>query len=179
MNYCNIKYCDIANGNGIRTTLFVSGCTHHCKGCFQPETWDFNYGEPFTDRTAEEIIESLRPDYVDGLTLLGGEPWEPSNQAALYPFLKKVREELPGKSIWAFSGYTWEELMDPDNSRCHTEFTESMMKLVDILVDGEFHLEEKNLMLRFRGSENQRIINVHESLSKNEIVLSDFMEKEK
>ena len=178
MNYCNIKYCDIANGNGVRTTLFVSGCTHHCKECFQPETWDFNYGELFTDRVADEIIESLKPDYVDGLTLLGGEPWEPSNQEALYPFLRKVKEAYPDKTIWAFSGYTWEELTDPENERCHTEYTMPMLSLVDILVDGEFHIEEKNLTLRFRGSSNQRIINVTESLEKNEVVLSEFMKKE-
>ncbi len=178
MNYCNIKYCDIANGNGVRTTLFVSGCTHHCKECFQPETWDFNYGELFTDRVADEIIESLKPDYVDGLTLLGGEPWEPSNQEALYPFLQKIRKTYPDKTIWAFSGYTWEELTDPENKRCHTEYTMPMLSLVDILVDGEFHIEEKNLALRFRGSSNQRIINVTESLDKNAVVLSEFMKKE-
>ncbi len=178
MNYCNIKYCDIANGNGVRTTLFVSGCTHHCKECFQPETWDFNYGEEFTKEVADRIIESLKSDYVEGLTLLGGEPWEPSNQEVLYPFLKRVRAEVPGKNIWAFSGYTWEELTDNENKRCRTEVTDDMLALVDVLVDGEFHIEEKNLSLRFRGSENQRIINVPESLRSGQIVLSDFMKKE-
>ena len=175
MNYGNIKYYDIANGNGVRTTLFVSGCTHKCKDCFQPETWDFSFGEPFTAETEESIILSLKPDYVAGVTLLGGEPWEPENQAVLLPFLRKVRSAYPNKDVWAYSGYTWEELTDPDNKRCHTEDTIPMLGLVDILVDGEFHIEEKNLSLRFRGSSNQRILNVRASLQTGSAVLSEFM----
>ncbi len=178
MNYGNIKYFDIADGVGVRTTLFVSGCTHHCRECFQPETWDFGFGEEFTDKEEDEIIASLKDDFVEGLTLLGGEPFEPENQKALLPFLKRVREEVPEKSIWSYSGYTWEELNDPENERCHTEYTMEMLKMLDILVDGEFHIEEKNLGLRFRGSANQRVIDVKKSFERGEPVLSEYNEKE-
>lgn len=164
MHYGNIKYCDIANGTGVRTVLFVSGCTHHCKGCFQPETWDFCYGKEFTEETMTELINSLKPGYIAGLTVLGGEPFEPNNQKALLPFIKKVRRECPGKDIWMYSGYTWEELNDVKMERCHTEDTEEILKNIDVLVDGEFHLEEKSLGLKFRGSSNQRVLNVKESL---------------
>ena len=179
MNYGNIKYYDIADGVGVRTTLFVSGCTHHCRDCFQPETWDFNFGEEFTEKEEDAIIASLKEGFVEGLTLLGGEPFEPENQRVLLPFLKRVREEAPGKSIWSYSGYTWEELSDPENRRCHTEDTLPMLKLLDVLVDGEFHTEEKNLGLRFRGSANQRVLDVQESLKKGEPVLSEYNEREK
>ncbi len=179
MNYGNIKYFDIADGTGVRTTLFVSGCTHHCRECFQPETWDFDFGEEFTDVQADGIIESLKGDYVEGLTLLGGEPFEPANQKVLLPFLKRVREEAPGKNIWSYSGYTWEELTDPENTRCHTDDTLPMLKLIDILVDGEFHIEEKNLGLRFRGSANQRVLDVQSSLKEGRPVLSEYNDKEK
>ena len=118
MNYANIKKRDIANGTGVRVTLFVSGCTHHCKGCFQPETWDFAYGQPFTRETEDELLEALAPSFINGLTLLGGEPFEPDNQQALLPFLRRVRAAYPDKTIWAFSGYTWEELTGGSRARC-------------------------------------------------------------
>ena len=170
MNYCEIKKCDIANGIGVRTTLFVSGCTHHCKGCFQPETWDFNYGKLFTEETEKEILESLAPDYIKGLTLLGGEPFEPENQRVLVGFLKKVKEKYPEKNIWCYTGYLYDdELLSPSRARC--EVTDEMLSMIDILVDGEFHLEEKNIRLQFRGSENQRIIDLNKTRDKGEIIL--------
>ncbi len=169
MNYCNIKKVDIADGLGVRVTLFVSGCTHHCKGCFQPETWDFDYGELFTSDTENELIEALKPDYIDGLTLLGGEPFEPENQKALLPFLKKVRNIYPEKTIWAYSGYTFEELIN--NSRAKCECTDEILSLIDVLVDGEFKIDLKNISLKFRGSSNQRVIDVKETLKKGEIIL--------
>ena len=171
MHYGNIKYCDIANGTGVRTVLFVSGCTHHCEGCFQPETWSFKYGNEFTEETAQEIIDSLAPDYIAGLTVLGGEPFEPENQEALLPFIKRVREECPGKDIWMYSGYTWEELTGQKASRSHTENTEDILEAIDVLVDGEFHLKERNLSLKFRGSANQRIIDVQGSLKQGKPVI--------
>ncbi len=171
MRYGNIKKCDIANGVGVRTVLFVSGCTHHCKGCFQPETWDFSYGEPYTTETEDEIIESLRPSHVNGLTLLGGEPFEPQNQRALIGLLRRIRRELPEKTIWGFSGYTWEELIGESRARC--EVTDEMLSMLDVLVDGEFVEEKRNISLRFRGSENQRLIDVPKTRAAGHIVLWD------
>lgn len=162
MNYCNIKRCDIANGEGVRVTLFVSGCTHHCKGCFQPETWDFAYGDVFDTRAEDIIMSELEKSYVSGLTLLGGEPFEPENQRALLPFLRRVRDRFPQKTIWAFSGYTWEELIPSSIP---------MLRLIDVLVDGEFVEDLRNISLRFRGSENQRIIDVRRTLETNVPVL--------
>ena len=172
MNYCGIKKTDIADGPGVRVTLFVSGCTHHCKDCFQPETWDFAYGEPFTEEIEEELMEALAPAYITGLTLLGGEPFEPENQRALLPFLKKVRERLPKKTIWAYSGYVLEELtgQETGTGRAHCEVTDEMLSLIDVLVDGEFVAELRNISLQFRGSENQRLIEVKKSLETGEIV---------
>ncbi len=172
MYYCKIKKTDIADGPGVRVTLFVSGCTHHCKECFQPETWDFSYGEPFTQDVQEELLQALSPAYVAGLTLLGGEPFEPENQRALAPFLKKVREQLPEKTIWAYSGYVFEELTGKETGagRARCEVTDEMLSLVDVLVDGEFESDKKNISLQFRGSQNQRLIQVKQSLAKNEIV---------
>ncbi len=170
MHYGNIKNCDIANGTGVRVTLFVSGCKNHCKNCFQPQTWDFDYGNEFTEATEEAILNMLSPDYINGLTLLGGEPFEPQNQRALLPFVKRVRERLPNKSIWAFSGFTLEELTEKD-SRAHCEVTDELLSLLDVLVDGRFVEELKCITLRFRGSSNQRIINLKETLSKGKIVL--------
>ncbi|MBE7046694.1 MAG: anaerobic ribonucleoside-triphosphate reductase activating protein [Ruminococcaceae bacterium] len=169
MNYAAIKKCDIANGTGVRTSLFVSGCRHHCKGCFQPETWDFDFGNEFTPEIENDIIESLTPDYIEGLTLLGGEPFEPENQRVLVKFLKRVREAYPDKSIWCYSGYLFdEELLKDSKARC--EVTDEMLSYIDVLVDGEFVLEKKNIMLKFRGSENQRIIDVKKSLGTGEVV---------
>ena len=170
MNYCNIKNCDIADGPGVRVTLFVSGCTNHCKGCFQPETWDFDYGEPFTRETEDKLIAMLEPHYIAGLTLLGGDPFEPSNQRALLPFVKRVRETCPDKTIWAYSGFTEEELKtDGSHPRC--EVTDELLGLIDVLVDGRFVEEKKDLRLRFRGSSNQRIIDVKKTLASGEVVL--------
>ena len=225
MYYGNMKYNDIANGIGVRTSLFVSGCRHHCKGCFQPQTWDFDYGKPFTKEEEEKIAASLREDYVAGLTVLGGEPMEAENQEALYPFLKRIRQEFPDKSIWIYTGYLWEELTaeaphaegsesveaqpaegnesvkaqpaegsvqteaQPAEGNpqriflehrryCHCKWTLPLLRLIDILVDGEFHEAEKDLSIRFRGSRNQRLIDVQESLKSGEVVLSEFMYKE-
>lgn len=170
MNYSEIKYCDIANGAGVRTTLFVSGCRHHCEGCFNPGTWAFEAGEPFTPEVADKIIESLEPAYVDGLTLLGGEPFEPENQPALIELLRRMRAEHPSKNVWAYSGFTWDQLLDGP-SRAHTDTVREMLSLVDVLVDGPFVLAQKDITLRFRGSSNQRIIDVKRSLAAGEVCL--------
>ena len=169
MNYGTIKFCDIANGIGIRTVLFVSGCTHHCKGCFQPETWDFAYGQPYTEATERQILDSLAPSYIHGLTLLGGEPMEPDNQRALLPLLRRLKMEYPQKTVWCYSGYTYEELTGVSRARC--EVTDEMLSLIDVLVDGEFVLERKNISLRFRGSENQRLIDLAKTREQGSIVL--------
>ena len=154
MNYAEIKKIDIANGPGVRVSLFVSGCRNHCKGCFNPETWDFDYGRPFTRETEDEIIEALRPSWIHGLSILGGEPTEEENAAVLIPFLKRVRAALPDKDIWLYSGYTYEALRDKE-----------ILTLVDVLVDGPFLLELKDAGLAFRGSRNQRIIDLKEKES--------------
>ena len=171
MNYMDIKRCDIANGTGVRTSLFVSGCTHHCKGCFQPETWNFDYGERYTKETEDEIIESLRPDYVDGITLLGGEPFEPENQRELVKLLRRIKKELPQKTVWSFSGYTYEELTGDSRAVC--EVTNEMLSMLDVLVDGEFVEAKRNISLRFRGSENQRLIDMNKTRKEGKIVLWD------
>lgn len=168
MRYGAIKKRDIANGIGVRVVLFVSGCTHHCKGCFQSETWSFDYGQDYTKATEDEIIEALRPSFIDGLTLLGGEPFEPQNQAELIKLLRRVRTELPEKTIWAFSGYTFEELTGESRARC--QVTDEMLSMVDVLVDGEFVEEKRNISLQFRGSENQRLIDVPSTLANEQIV---------
>ena len=170
MYYGNIKYFDIADGPGVRTTLFVSGCSHHCPGCFQPETWEFNFGKSYTAETEAEIIASLAPDYVDGLTLLGGEPMEKVNQRALLPLVKKVRELYPDKDIWCYTGYTLEtDLLAPSRARC--EVTDEFLSYIDVLVDGEFVEAQRDLTLLFRGSRNQRLIDLPASLKKGETVL--------
>ena len=171
MNYGAIKKCDIANGGGVRTVLFVSGCTHHCKGCFQPETWNFDYGERYTKETEDEIIESLRPDYVDGITLLGGEPFEPENQRELVKLLRRIKKELPQKTVWSFSGFTYEELTGDSRAVC--EVTNEMLSMLDVLVDGEFVEAKRNISLRFRGSENQRLIDMNKTRKEGKIVLWD------
>ena len=170
MNYAIIKNCDIANGPGVRVSLFVSGCTHRCPGCFNEIAWDFNYGQPFTQKTIDDIIAMLKPAHIKGLTLLGGEPFEPQNQPAVLELLRQVRAELPGKSIWAFSGYLFDK--DILGKRLGPwEITEEILSYLDVLVDGPYVEAKRNLMLRFRGSENQRLINVPESLATGEIVL--------
>lgn len=160
MHYGEIKNCDIANGIGVRVSLFVSGCTNHCEGCFQPETWDFNYGNDFTEETENRILEMLAPDYICGLTVLGGEPFEPENQRVLVDFLRKVRRKYPEKSIWCFTGFTL-EMLETEGTHCHYETTEEMLSLIDVLVDGRFDKSKKNISLRFRGSENQRLIDLN------------------
>lgn len=170
MYYGEIKSCDIANGEGVRVTLFVSGCTNRCPHCFQPQTWDFTYGQPFTAETEEHLLSLLAPEYVNGLTLLGGEPFEPENQRALVPFLRRVRERFPEKNIWSFTGFTYEELLtEGSHPRC--EATDEMLSLVDVLVDGRFVEELKNIGLRFRGSSNQRLIDLNATRRSGEIVL--------
>lgn len=159
MYYGTIKNCDIANGPGVRVTLFVSGCTNHCPGCFQPETWSFTYGEPFTEETQEKLLDMLAPKYINGLTLLGGDPFEPENQRALVPFLRRVREAYPTKTIWAFSGFLYEDMLTT-GCHAHCEVTEEMLSLIDVLVDGPFIEEKKDIALRFRGSSNQRLIDL-------------------
>ena len=170
MHYGEIKNCDIANGEGVRVTLFVSGCTNHCKNCFQPQTWDFEFGQPFTAETEEQLLAMLKPDYINGLTVLGGEPFEPSNQRALLPFLRRVREQYPKKNIWCFSGFTYEELKtEGSHPRC--EVTDEMLDQLDVLVDGRFVEELKDISLRFRGSSNQRLIDMKKSREAGELVL--------
>lgn len=169
MNYANIKDFDIANGPGIRISLFVSGCTHHCKGCFNKEAWDFDYGQPFTQETIEQIIQMLKPAYVKGLTLLGGEPFEPQNQGAIVELLRRVKAEYPQKSIWAFSGYLFDK--DILSGRLGDwEITKEYLSYLDVLVDGPFIEDKKDLMLRFRGSSNQRLIDVPKSLACGNVV---------
>ena len=162
MNYATIKNCDISNGPGVRVSLFVSGCTHRCKGCFNEVAWDFNYGEPFTQQTVDSILSMLAPNYIKGLTLLGGEPFEPANQRVLLPFLQRMRERFPRKNLWAFSGFTYEELTTPGSYPC-CEVTEELLSLVDVLVDGRFVEALKDISLRFRGSSNQRLIDLNAS----------------
>ena len=172
MNYGEIKNCDIANGEGVRVTLFVSGCTNRCEGCFQPQTWDFGYGQPFTAETEEQILKMLSPSYINGLTLLGGEPFEPQNQRALLPFVHRVRDQYPTKTIWAYTGFTLVELQTEGFAkRC--EATDQLLSLIDVLVDGKFVMAQKNISLRFRGSENQRLLDLPASLQCGKAVLWD------
>ena len=173
MNYAEIKYCDIANGPGVRTSLFVSGCTHHCPGCFNEIAWDFNYGKPFTQDTIDSIIESLKPDYIQGLTLLGGEPFEYSNQKGLLPLVRQVREVLPQKDIWCFTGFLFDKDIIENMCKRWKE-TNELLSYIDVLVDGRFVEELKNLNLKFKGSENQRTILVNESLKSGNVILYDF-----
>ena len=170
MYYGNIKKNDIANGKGVRVTLFVSGCTNHCKNCFQPETWNFDYGKPYTKETEDEIIEALKPSHIAGLTLLGGEPFEPENQRELVKLLRRVRKELPEKNIWSFTGFILDQDL-LDGGRKHCEVTDEMLSLLDVLVDGPFKEEEKDITLAFRGSRNQRVIDMQRSLKEKEVIL--------
>lgn len=173
MNYAEIKYCDVANGPGVRTSLFVSGCSHHCPGCFNEIAWDFNYGKPFTQDTIDSIIKSLKPDYIQGLTLLGGEPFEYSNQKGLLPLVRQVREVLPQKDIWCFTGFLFDKDIIENMCKKWRE-TNELLSYIDVLVDGRFVEELKNLNLKFKGSENQRTILVNESLKSGNVILYDF-----
>lgn len=160
MYYGNIKKYDIADGPGVRVTLFVSGCRHHCKGCFNSETWDFQYGQPYTEETEAELLEALEPGYIAGLTLLGGEPFEPENQVELVKLLKKVRETYPEKNVWSYTGYVYDKDLI-SGGRAYTEVTDEMLSYIDVLVDGPFVEELKDITLQFKGSSNQRIIELH------------------
>ena len=173
MKYGTIKKCDIANGPGVRISLFVSGCRHHCKGCFQPETWDFNYGQEFTQETEKVISDALEPYYIKGLTVLGGEPFEPENQRVLVKFLKDIRSRYPKKTIWCYTGYTLETDLLDESGKARCEVTDEMLGCIDVLVDGEFVLDKKDISLKFRGSSNQRLIRMPETLKTGMVVMWD------
>lgn len=169
MNYSEIKYFDIANGEGVRTSLFVSGCRHGCPGCFNPDQWDFTAGQPFTRDVQDKIIDSLAAEYIDGLTLLGGEPMEPENQRALVDFVERVRCAYPEKTIWCYTGDTLEDLLNPASPR-RTEVTDRLLAAIDVLVDGPFVQAHHDITLRFRGSSNQRIIDLPATLAASSVV---------
>ena len=171
MHYGELKKCDIANGTGVRVTLFVSGCTNRCPGCFQPQTWDFGYGQPFTADTEAEIFAELDKSYVDGLTLLGGEPFEPKNQSALTALLRRVKERYPTKTVWCFTGFRLGEELLTEGSYPRTEHTNEMLSYIDVLVDGRFVQEEKDISLQFRGSRNQRIIDMNATRAAGDVVI--------
>lgn len=173
MHYGEIKKCDIANGPGVRVTLFVSGCTNHCEGCFQPQTWDFGYGKPFTEQTEQELLAALAPSYITGLTLLGGEPFEPDNQRALLPLVRRVKAQFPQKTIWAFSGFYLESELLREGSHPRCEATDELLSLLDVLVEGRFVLAQKDITLKFRGSRNQRILDLNKTRAAGRIVLWD------
>ena len=168
MNYAAIKSCDIANGPGVRVSLFVSGCRHHCKDCFNPETWDFAYGQPFDEAVMEHILALMAPDYIRGITYLGGEPFDPHNQESLLLLSRRIRQELPEKSIWAFTGYVY-----GGNLPIVPDVTDELLSALDVLVDGPFIAAQKNLSLRFRGSSNQRLIDMKKTRAAGEVVLWD------
>ncbi len=170
MYYGNIKYFDIANGEGVRTSLFVSGCRNHCKECFQPETWDFKYGQLFTPEVAKSIVESLKEPYIQGFTVLGGEPFEEENQPEVTELLKEIKANCPSKDIWCYTGYVLDKDLTVGGKK-HTEYTDELLSYIDVLVDGPFILEKKNISLAFRGSENQRVIDMNKYRELNKIVL--------
>ena len=173
MNYGEIKKYDIADGPGVRVSLFVSGCTHCCEGCFNSQTWDFTFGKPFTEETEEEILKAMSPSHISGFTLLGGEPFEPQNQKVIVELLRKIKKAYPDKNIWCYTGYLFDrDLLGESRARC--EYTDEMLSMIDVLVDGEFIAEKRNLMLNFRGSSNQRIILVQQSLKEEKVVLSEL-----
>ena len=171
MKYADIKHCDVANGTGVRTSLFVSGCTHRCRGCFNEIAWDFNYGQEFNQETIDLILKALEPSHIAGLTLLGGEPMELVNQEGLLPLLQQVRKMYPDKDIWCYTGYLYEDLLP--GGKVHGPYSDEILSYLDILVDGPFILAQKNIRLKFRGSENQRIIDVKRTNQSRQIVLWD------
>ena len=178
MKYAKIKKCDVANGPGVRVSLFVSGCNHHCKNCFNREAWDFNYGDDFTEKEQESIINDLKPEYITGLSLLGGEPFEKVNQEGLAPLVKKVKETYPDKKIWCYTGYTFDkQILGQMIGEENRETTKELLSNIDYIVDGKFVEELKDPKLQFRGSSNQRIIDVQKSLSQNEVVLWNELNK--
>lgn len=172
MNYATIKWCDIANGEGVRISLFVSGCTHYCKNCFNQVAWDFNYGQPFDEEIENKILKELSSDYIAGLSILGGEPFEPQNQSALLPFIQQVKARYPNKPIWCYTGYTLNEISGEliETSK-NTSCTKKLISLIDVLIDGAFVEELKDIRLKFRGSSNQRVIDVQKTLSQKQCIL--------
>ena len=177
MYYGNLKKCDIANGIGVRVTLFVSGCTNHCPDCFQPQTWDFHFGRPFTADTEREIFAELDKSYVDGLTVLGGEPFEPENQRDLLPFLREVRRRYPGKTIWCFTGFRLEDELLREGSHPRCAVTDDRLSCIDVLVDGRFVAAEKDISLQFRGSRNQRVLDLPKTLAAGQPVIWEKLKK--
>ena len=169
MNYADIKRIDVANGEGVRVSVFVSGCNHHCKGCFNECAWDFNYGNKFTEKQEEEVLKDLDHDYISGLTLLGGEPLEPANQEGLLPLVKKAKEKFPDKKIWCYTGFDLEKDVVGKMAK-QSDTTKELLKYIDVMVDGKFEEDKKDLKLKFRGSSNQRILDVQESLKENKPV---------
>ncbi len=171
MYYGMIKKSDVADGPGVRVSLFVSGCRHHCEGCFNAETWDFKYGDVYTAEIEDEILRAMEPSYISGFTFLGGEPMEPENRPFVFSLAKKLREKFPEKTIWLYSGYLYDtEMLEWAKT---DEIVKNLLPLIDVIVDGEFHIKEKNLGLKFRGSENQRLIDVQKSLAENKVILCD------
>lgn len=168
MYYGSIKTCDVANGIGVRVTLFVSGCTNACEGCFQPETWDFTYGQPYTKKTEQTIIDALKPAHIRGLTILGGEPFEPSNQSELVHLITRVKKELPKKDIWMYTGFVLSDFFK--GGKRYTIYTDTILHGIDVLIDGKFVLKKLNIQLRFRGSENQRIIDMKKTLESGNVI---------
>lgn len=177
MYYGNLKKCDIANGVGVRVTLFVSGCTNHCPDCFQPQTWDFHFGRPFTADTEREIFAELDKPYVNGLTVLGGEPFEPENQRDLLPLLQEVRQRYPDKSIWCFTGFRLEDELLREGSHPRCEVTDRLLSCIDVLVDGRFVAAEKDISLQFRGSRNQRVLDLPKTLAAGQPVIWEHLKK--
>lgn len=170
MYYGNIKNCDVADGLGVRVSLFVSGCRNHCKGCFNEQTWDFHYGDLYTKEVEDYIIDLLKPDYIDGFTLLGGEPFEEENQETVCNLLKRIKKTYPAKSVWCYTGYVLEQDILPKDGRKHTKFTDEILSCIDVLVDGPFIESKRNLMLEYRGSENQRLIDLPSTLKEKRII---------
>jgi anaerobic ribonucleoside-triphosphate reductase activating protein len=177
MHYGELKKCDIANGIGVRVTLFVSGCTNHCPDCFQPQTWDFDYGKPFTDETKEEIFAELDKPFINGLTVLGGEPFEPRNQRELLPLLREVREKYPDKTIWCFTGFRLDDELLRDGSYPRCEATDGMLACINVLVDGRFVKELKDISLQFRGSRNQRVIDMDRTRETGQVTIWEKLRK--
>ena len=175
MHYADIKKIDIANGPGVRVSLFVSGCNHHCKGCFNQEAWDFNYGKEFTEDTINEILEYMKPDYIEGITLLGGEPFEYENQKELLKLVRRIKQEYPNKSIWSFTGFEFDKDIMDDMCNKYDE-TKELISYIDVMVDGKFDIDKKVLGLKFKGSTNQRTIDVQESLKNKKVTLFKFDE---
>ena len=174
MHVGEVMTADVANGEGMRVSVFVSGCRNHCKGCFQPQTWDFNYGREYTPEIEQFIIDELSKSYYDGITILGGDPMEPENQEPVLRLLRRIKKELPDKNVWAYTGYVYDRDLVPGGKRFVDGVTRQLLESIDILIDGRFVEELKNLMLNFRGSGNQRIIKMKETLETGKVILSEL-----